>query len=29
MKYPRPMKTYAPIRSRRRRFDKRREDARA
>jgi len=29
MKYPAAMKTFAPIRSRRRRLHKRREDARA
>jgi len=29
MKYPAAMKTLAPFRSRRRRFDKRREDVRA
>jgi hypothetical protein len=29
MKYPAAMKTFAPFRSRRRRFDKQRENARA
>jgi hypothetical protein len=29
MKYPAAMKTFAPLRLRRRRFDKRRQDARA